>query len=60
MRKAREKTPAGRLAATGDKKPLEQAQKDCDWISIYGWDWWRQVVSDAERASSGVSREDDR
>ena len=41
-------------------KSSEQAQKDCDWISIYGWDWWRQVVSDAERASSGVSREDDR
>ena len=60
MRKAHEKTPAGRLEATGARKPLEQAQKDCDWLSTYGRDWWRQVVSGAERASTGVSREDDR
>ena len=40
-------------------KSSEKAQKDCDWISIYGWDWWRQVVSDAEaKVKANTSRED--
>lgn len=59
MSRKREKA-SDKKSSEGFRKPLEQAQRDCDWIAMKGWDWWRQVVSDAERASSGVSREDDR
>lgn len=34
---------------TSQAKTYEQAERDCDWIALNGWDWWRTVVADADR-----------
>lgn len=47
-----------RLSETTQDKPREQADRDCDWIALHGWDWWRGVVADAEQRASQTARED--
>lgn len=50
-------------------KPRDQAQKDtasredaerrCDFIALYGWGWWKQVIADVEARTAGnTARED--
>lgn len=40
-------------------KSAEQAQTDCDFIALYGWPWWKQVVADAEaKVKANTSREE--
>ena len=43
---------------TTPQKTIEQAERDCDWIALHGWDWWRTVVADAEQRAKATARED--
>lgn len=43
---------------TPSHKTKQQAERDCDWIALHGWDWWRTVVADAEQRAKATARED--
>jgi len=40
------------------EKAHQQAERDCDFIALNGWDWWRSVVRDAEQKANSTARED--
>jgi len=58
------KTRPPAATTTTPQKTNEQAIHDCDWIALYGWEWWKKVIADVEartnrtQSKSNTARED--